>query len=68
MHRIDPDGRAERGQVTAEYAVAALGAATIAGVLVGPEPILANWLREFVLDHLARSFSLTLPEILRWPW
>jgi len=68
MHRIDPDRHGDRGQVTAEYAVATVGAVAIAGVLIGPEPIVADWLRGLVLDHLARSFSLTLPELLRWPW
>ncbi|MCD9154211.1 DUF4244 domain-containing protein [Aeromicrobium duanguangcaii] len=68
MHPTHSGRRCERGQVTAEYAVGAVGAVAVAGVLFGPEPIVADWLAEFVLDHLARSFSLTLPELFRWPW
>jgi hypothetical protein len=69
MHRIRGPQHQERGQVTAEYAVGVtVGVTAIAGVLIGPDPIVSDWLGDFVVEHLTRSFSLNLPDLFRWPW
>lgn len=67
MFRIRPHD--ERGQATAEYAVGAtVGVTAIAAVLVGPDPIVADWLSEFVVEQVKRSLSFDLPDLVRWPW
>ncbi len=59
----------ERGQVTAEYTVGALGAATLgAGVMFGPEALVPGWIAEFIARTLTRAFELNLPDLFRWPW
>lgn len=57
----------QRGQVTAEYTIGLLGAATIATLLIGPDSMLLIRVRELVEDVLRQSFSLTLPELFGWP-
>ncbi|GAA3536970.1 hypothetical protein AFL01nite_11590 [Aeromicrobium flavum] len=69
MHARTTPRRCERGQVTAEYAVGAtVGVTAIAGILIGPEPVVSDWIGEFLVEHVTRAFSLTLPELFRWPW
>lgn len=61
--------RRERGQVTAEYAVAtAAVTSVVGGILIGPGSAYHRWFREFIADMVTRSFSLTLPDLFGWPW
>lgn len=68
MHLNGTRSRPEAGQVTAEYMVGLLGAATIATLLFGPDAMMVVRLRELVADLLEGAFSLALPDLFRWPW
>ena len=69
MHRLHRTIRSERGQVTAEYAVGALGAVTIAGVILGgPEAVVGRWAHDFVAAQLTRALGSPLTDLVRWPW
>lgn len=64
----------EHGQVTAEYAVGVVGAATIASFIIGPGGPVSEALRAWVEGYIEHSFLFTLPDLfsapdwLRWPW
>ena len=62
MHRV------ERGQVTAEYVVGALGAVTIATILIHPDSPVVEALHAWIEDYVQRVLSVPLPDLFRWPW
>ncbi|WP_286930908.1 MULTISPECIES: DUF4244 domain-containing protein [Aeromicrobium] len=69
MHRLHRTATDEQGQVTAEFAVGALGAVTIAGVILGgPEAVVGRWARSVVAEQLTRALASPLPDLVRWPW
>lgn len=68
MHRTIHRRATDCGQLTAEYAVGVLGAATVATVLFGPDAMIAVRIRELVADLLEGSFSRALPDLFPWPW
>jgi len=58
----------ETGQATAEYAVGALAAATIAGVLFDPGGVVSRALAGWIDHYLERALVISLPDLFRWPW